>query len=257
MKKKLFVFDIDGTLLTSDNKLLDSTIVALDYLRRKHKIILATGRSRFLIQPLLDQLHVQDYIVCNGSAAFIKNKQVYKRTLDKEKLWDLIEHLGQQGIDLALTGLDDFCRISSYQVDRMEAAMHSIGALIPKYAPNFYRDNDIYQGLAFYDNLIDATFETEFLDFRFVRWHDSFVDIIPKQGSKATTMLEVAKMMGISVKDIIAFGDENNDIEMLKVAGVGIAMGNANAKVKTIADYVTSSNNDDGIVHALEKLKFL
>lgn len=257
MEKKLFVFDIDGTLLTSGNQLLESTVVALDYLKNKHTIMLATGRSRFLIQDLLDQLSIEDYIVCNGSAAFLKNEQVYKKTLNKEKLLELLSYFDQQKIDVALTGLDNFCRVSSYRVEQMEQAMRAIGGRIPNYSSNFYLENDVYQGLAFYSEMFDNVIQKKFPEFSFVRWNRLFVDIVPNHGSKAVTMLSVAKKLGIKKEDIFAFGDEKNDIEMLEVAGTGIAMGNANDFVKSIADFVTKSNDDDGIVHALEQLNFL
>lgn len=257
MEKKLFVFDLDGTLLTSDNQLLQSTITALNYLKRNHTVMLATGRSRFLIQYLLDSLEIKDYIICNGSAAFLNNQQVYKRTLDKVKLNSLLAYFDKEKIDVALTGLDNFCRVSSYRVEKMEQAMRSIGGLVPEYLPNFDQNNDIYQGLGFYESTCDQVFERKFPEFRFVRWHESFVDIVPNHGSKAITMMELAGKLGIAKDNIIAFGDENNDIEMLEAAGIGIAMGNANDSVKAVADYVTTSNNDDGIVHALERLDLL
>ena len=70
-------------------------------------------------------------------------------------------------------------------------------------------------------------------------------------------MLTIAQNLGIKTENIIAFGDEANDIEMLTAAGLGIAMGNSNTSVKAIADFVTKSNDDDGTVYALEKFELL
>lgn len=258
MSKKMFVFDIDGTLLTSENQLLPSTTIALNYLKSKgHKVVLATGRSRFLIKKLLNELKIEDYIVCNGSAAFLKNKQVYKQVLEPDRLANLLTYFQRAKIDVALTSLDNFCRISSYQVEQMEQTMQSIGAKIPEYNPTFLQKNEIYQGLCFCTEMAGSSFERNFSDFRFVRWHKHFVDVVPKHGSKAVTLLRLAEEMNIKQKDIIAFGDENNDIEMLQAAGIGIAMGNANPSVQSAADYVTAKNDEDGIVQALERLRFL
>ena len=71
--------------------------------------------------------------------------------------------------------------------------------------------------------------------------------------SKGNSLLEIAKIFNIDQKDIIAFGDEMNDETMIEAAGVGVAMGNAVSKIKEIADYVTLTNDEDGIAYYLDK----
>lgn len=258
MSRKLFVFDIDGTLLTSENKILESTVIVLEYLKKKqHLIMLATGRSKFLIENLLKQLSIDDYIICNGSAIFLEGKQINKIILNPNEMKGLLEYYHSLEIDVALTGLNNFCRISNFDIQKMTNAMETIGGSTPEFIPNFAEENDIYQGLGFYTEEFDSIFEKKFQEFRFVRWHENFVDIIPKYGSKAIAIELVSQKLGIAKKDIIAFGDSNNDIEMLEMSGIGVAMGNANNSVKEVADFITKSNDDDGIVYALEKLNLL
>jgi Cof subfamily protein (haloacid dehalogenase superfamily) len=93
--------------------------------------------------------------------------------------------------------------------------------------------------------------------FDFVRWHPECVDMIPKNGSKAVTLLKLAEQLGIKQENVIAFGDGMNDREMLKEVGLGIAMGNSSDEVKRQADMVTASNEQDGIWQALVKLKLI
>lgn len=257
MEKKLFVFDIDGTLLKSDNSISAGTVDSINDLRKNHYIMLATGRSLLLTIELIRKLDINHYILCNGSAAFVNNKQIYKNTLDKNRLDVLLEYFQLKEVDVAFMGLDSFFRNSSYRPKDMEAAMESIGGTMPEYLPSGYLNKDIYQVIGFYEETNDSNLESEFSDFNFVRWHDSFVDIIPKGGSKAVTMLKVAKKLNVSVDNIIAFGDGSNDVDMLKMAGMGIAMGNANEDVKLAADYVTTSNDEDGIVNAIKKLELI
>ena len=76
---------------------------------------------------------------------------------------------------------------------------------------------------------------------------------MPKGLSKGNSLLEIAKLYDIDQADIIAFGDEMNDFTMIEVAGVGVAMANAVDEIKEIADYVTLSNDEDGIGDYLEK----
>lgn len=77
---------------------------------------------------------------------------------------------------------------------------------------------------------------------------------ITKSGvSKASALMWLGKYLGIDRSEMIAFGDSENDLEMLRVAGVGVAMANAEEEVKEAADFVTLSNTENGIVHALQK----
>ena len=76
-----------------------------------------------------------------------------------------------------------------------------------------------------------------------------FLDCMPPGINKGRSIIEIADYYGIDHKDTYAFGDEINDIEMIKMAGVGVAMGNANTYIKEIADKIALSNDEDGIAH--------
>ena len=82
-------------------------------------------------------------------------------------------------------------------------------------------------------------------------WNDTGIDIIPKNGGKVAGIRRFMLQHGIAQSEIMAFGDGENDIQMLKFAGVGIAMGNADDEVKAAADYVTDSVDENGIEKAL------
>lgn len=80
-----------------------------------------------------------------------------------------------------------------------------------------------------------------------------YYEIMPANISKGTSLVDIAKFYNIAHEDIIAFGDEMNDYSMIEMAGVGVAMGNAVDEIKEVADYVTLSNNDDGIADYIYK----
>ena len=87
MSRKLFAFDIDGTLLDSNKQALPSTIAALDTLRAAgHFVTIATGRSRYLAEDIIRGMAFDNYILCNGSAAFLNHQQVYKHLLPQNQL---------------------------------------------------------------------------------------------------------------------------------------------------------------------------
>lgn len=110
---------------------------------------------------------------------------------------------------------------------------------------------DVYQIIAFVperekkllDDLLDECAVTS--------WNDTGIDIIPKGGGKSSGISKFMEQYGIDRSEIMAFGDGENDIEMLKFAGIGVAMGNAKDEVKAAADFVTDSVDENGIENAL------
>ena len=81
-----------------------------------------------------------------------------------------------------------------------------------------------------------------------------YLEVIPRTINKGQGILDICRALGITKEEVIAFGDSHNDIPMLKTAGMGVAMGNAHPDVKAAADYITLSNNEDGIAAALDTL---
>lgn len=257
MTKKMIVFDVDGTLLTSEKKVAESTIEAIAALNRQgHKIVLATGRSLYQIQELLSNLSISNYVVCNGSAAFVAHQKIYSKTLDAKPLVSLITYFKGQNIDVVLSSLNGMRRISSLDVCNMEKTLKSLGVTLPPCDPD-YQYGEIYQALGFYTETKDLSFESEYPAFKFVRWHKNCVDINPQKLSKWSSIKKVARLLKVNEQDIIAFGDGNNDLELLTKAGVGVAMGNSAHRVQAAADLVAASNNEDGIFHALRTLQMI
>ena len=80
-----------------------------------------------------------------------------------------------------------------------------------------------------------------------------FVECVPLNGGKGAGVCRTAECLGIDIKDVIAVGDEINDVSMIQAAGLGVAMGNARAAVKEIADYVTDVNDEDGVRKLIER----
>lgn len=89
------------------------------------------------------------------------------------------------------------------------------------------------------------------------RWTSHFTDIIPKNGGKNKGIDAIINHFGIKLEETMAFGDGGNDIDMLKHAGIGVAMENARDDVKEIADFITTSVDDDGITNALKHYNVL
>lgn len=257
MTRKLIAFDIDGTLLDSNKQALDSTREALEKLRKDgHLVTIATGRSRFHAQEVIRDLAFSNYILCNGAAGFLDHEQVYKNLLDQEQLHKFIQEAQEKAIDTAFVSLDSIKRFSSNRIDMMEDAMHSFGAHLPEFDEYFVEKQDVYQALAFFDHSYDQKFSA-YDRIRFVRWHENSVDVVPHDGSKAVTIMNLANRVGIAPEDVISFGDGQNDREMLRMSGIGVAMGNAVPEVQAEAKMVTDTNDQDGIWKALKELALI
>ena len=126
MERKLFAFDIDGTLLNSEKKALDSTREALAKLREQgHLVTLATGRSRYMAQEVIWDLDFTNYVLCNGAAAFVDHEQYYQNLLHAEALERLAQDSDQRGLGFACVGLDDIKKSNQHRAEKMEIAMNT------------------------------------------------------------------------------------------------------------------------------------
>ena len=85
------------------------------------------------------------------------------------------------------------------------------------------------------------------------RWYPDFADITATKANKGNGLLDIISHEGISIDETMAFGDGGNDLSIIEKAGLGVAMGNANQALKEVADYVTSSVDEDGVYNAMKK----
>lgn len=222
---------------------------------RTHSWSVQWGRSRYLAQDIIRDLEFTNYVVCNGAGAFLDHEQIFKNTLDKNAVKRLTKNMDEKEIDTAFVGLDESRRYSTYDMTKMKRVMASFGSTVPDFAPDYLENEDVYQCLTYFSKEMENQVNAEFPEFRFIRWHDECMDVLPKNGSKAATISFMARRLGIEKENVIAFGDGENDIEMLEAAGIGVAMGNAAPEIQQVANMVTSSNDQDGIWNALKELE--
>lgn len=259
MTPKLIAFDIDSTLLNSKGEILPSTLEALDYLKANgHFVTLASGRSYTLAKEVISSFHFENYVLTNGAVGFVQHKLIFEKKLAKKELLRFDAFCKEKEIAAIYQSPLETSRSLPFKSEELKIAMASFGQEVPPYLENFLLENEMNQVVAFYGKELDDAFKKEqFTDFDFIRWHPFGVDILPKNNSKAHGLLKMAEMVGIKKEDTFAFGDGLNDREMLKEMGTGIAMGNASDEVKAFSDYQTTSNDEDGIYHALKHFKLI
>lgn len=255
--KKLVFFDIDGTLLDSRKQLPPAAKAAIQSLQQKGiYTAIATGRAPFMFEGLRKELNIDTFVSFNGQYVVLEGEAIYKNPLSREDLGRLAEKAGISGHSLVF--LDERTMKANVQYDeRIDISLGELKFPHPDYRPDFYLEHDIYQSLLFCKSDEQPIYEEQFQNFTFIRWHDYSTDVLPAGGSKAEGIQKIMEKLGVAEKDVYAFGDGLNDLEMLKAAGTGIAMGNALQVVKDCADIVTTAVDDDGIVNGLMKVGML
>lgn len=266
MNYKLIAMDLDGTL-NNDQKIITPKTVAALMAAQQAGIVLALASAR--PSPGLfkeaDALCLRQFggvlMSYNGGRIVdaATGKVLYETAMNRETARQMLQLLKQLPVTPILDDgrqfyvedkkgfkVDYECRNNNMictEVDNLAAFLHFAPIkILMSVQPE--RLKDVQQQIA-------ARLPEELT---VVQTAPFYLEIIPRSINKGQGLLEVCRQLGIAPEETVAFGDAENDIPMLREAGVGIAMGNASEAVKAAADRVTLSNNRDGIAAALEQL---
>ncbi len=254
---KACFFDIDGTLYShTTNRVPDSAKKALEQLRKNGiKIVVCTGRSLSDYKKLpVAEIEFDGYLTLNGMLCYDENYNVISGTPIPEKDAGIIKmiFLAEK---IPITLINENGLKLNFENDIVIKTQSDANEAVPEI--NMYRGLKIYQASAFV-NEKQKNMLKELLDYcDITSWHDTGIDIIAKGSGKDTGIQKYIELNDISQDEIMAFGDGENDIRMLKYAGIGVALGNAKEEVKEIADYVTADIDDDGIEKALKHFNLI
>lgn len=258
---KAIFFDIDGTLVSLKTKVYPPSVApALAALRQKGiALYVATGRSRFEIvgEHLLDGLEFDGYLTNNGQDAYSPDgRLLYGKPIDPQDAENVLRWLEANDCAAMITGSDECIlnRVNSRALVAMEA-IHT--KLPPLKDPFALLDKPIYKIVPFLSSEEMPSVMAQTKHCRATQWFPFGHDIISVAGGKQNAMLDILSRCGIRPEESMAFGDSENDIEMLRTAGIGVAMGNATPDAKAAADYITADCDDDGILRALEHFSLL
>lgn len=263
-EKHLIALDLDGTLLADNKTILPKTKRTLERAKELgHIVMIATGRPYRSSAMYYAEMELTTPIV-NFNGALVhhpreKNWGVYHEPLHKQTVDDIVEAMSNFRINNILAEVKD--DVYLHFEDRKLMDVLSLGN--PRLETGDLRQRLHHNPTSL---LIHADEEhvadirshlsdvhAEVIEHR--RWGAPWhvIEVVKKGLNKAVGLERVANHYGISQENIIAFGDEDNDLEMIKFAGHGIAMGNGIQELKDIAREVTHSNEDNGIAYYLEK----
>lgn len=257
---KIIFTDIDGTLFShKTNHVPESALNAIKELQKKGlKLFLCSGRNYYLIRKtgILDTIKPDGIVMMNGAAVQIGEKIIYKYPIPEEVVNAMIKF--SYRLKFGLTLIEESEGHINMIDDRVIDAHAKYGTRFPqpRKFPIPY-DRTVYQMIAFCDSFDESLFLPHLKSCKAARWDDYAVDIMPKDSDKAKGIMATLEYYGLDVKNAMSIGDGNNDLEMLLFTGVGVAMGNGNSDVKSVADYVTDDIDNDGWVKAMKHYKLL
>ena len=249
---KAAFFDVDGTLVSHKTKSVpQSARDALEKLRASGvKCIVATGRHLREMKKLpVGDIPFDSYITLNGQLILDENQEMLHGVPITGQARDILLRM-YDCRELPLLLVEEGSNFLNFVDDRVRTVHRAISTPIPPLVPRAGRE--LYQVCAY------VTKEEEHLLVELqgqcvmTRWGFGGVDIVAKGGGKMTGIRWYLERSGIDPSEIIAFGDAENDLDMLKLACIGVAMGNGTEEVKQAADYVTADIDDDGIARALK-----
>lgn len=257
---KIIFTDIDGTLFShKTNHVPESALNAIKELQKNGlKIFLCSGRNYYLIRKtgILDIIKPDGIVMMNGAAVQIGEKIIYKYPIPEEVVNAMIKF--SYRLKFGLTLIEESEGHINMIDDRVIDAHAKYGTRFPqpRKFPIPY-DRTVYQMIAFCDSFDESLFLPHLKSCKAARWDDYAVDIMPKDSDKAKGIMATLEYYGLDVKNAMSIGDGNNDLEMLLFTGVGVAMGNGNSDVKSVADYVTDDIDNDGWVKAMKHYRLL
>ncbi len=265
MKYKLLVLDLDGTLTNSQKEITPHT---LDVLLRAQaagvKLVLASGRPTYGITPLAKALQMDrfgGYILAfnGGKIIDVQTMEVIYEQVLEQKLVAPLHSSALAANSVILTYRNEFI-LTEVVDDKYVAHEVFLTKMTPQLIDNFTEAVDFNpdkclivgepESLIPLGEELNAQFGEQLSAYRSEPF---FLEVVPKGVDKALSLKRLLAHVGCTESDMIAAGDGFNDLSMIQLAGFGVAMANAQDVVKEAADYVTLSNDEDGVAAMVEK----
>ena len=257
---KLIAIDMDGTLLTSDKKILRETKEDLQYAHNKGvTVCICTGRGYPAARKYVDELELEmPLILYNGCRIrYSQNPEVlYNQVIEfdvAKKVYELITKYNGtccfwREDKLYFNKNDEYAlyyeQITSIKPTIIEQISDDLLTNINKF---------IWCGEFDWLEKVRKEILIEIEGINYFKSQPRFLEIVPPSVDKGQSLNELCKLLGIAQDEVIAIGDEENDLSMIKYAGMGVAMSNAKDIVKENANYITLSNDENGVGEVVRK----
>lgn len=268
-KFKLVCIDLDGTLLSDDKEISIENIKTIqEAINSGVKICIATGRIYKFVDHIKDKISNKIEVIASNGALIVNNGELILNYLSYNEVLKIRDITKDYDLEMYLNTEDTI--ISEGIIPENYTYKITNERIEDKYKVNFIekysferliKDNkyNILKVVLMNKYKLDEVRKVRDAleknrEFEICSSEPQFCEVNSKGISKGRAVEELAKELGISIKDVICIGDGGNDLEMLKRAGLSVAMANALDEVKNIASYVTESNNESGVSKAIKKL---
>lgn len=253
MSYKIVFFDIDGTITNhEDGRIALSTIEAIKTLKNKGiKVVAATGRPLSMCNEI-QELGIETFITANGG--YVKHVQeiIHKVPMDKSIIQEMMKFAKLENNGLSFY-TEEFSMNGIKEKEILSALKETLSLNEYPGTNELIHKEDVFLLCLFAHDEAVEKYKLKFPHLTFKRWHPYVLNVLQVDVSKSLAIMKTLDFFGIDKSEAIAFGDGENDIDMLELVGLGIAMGNGNQKLKNVADFVTKSSSEDGIDYALKK----
>lgn len=279
---KLIALDMDGTLLSSNLELSKENLQAiLDAKAAGHVVMICSGRAKEDALKLLEEYQLSLPVgASNGAIVYVDGKVINARCLQNDKVYKLAKLLEYEGFPYKLytnKGVYSPDNWKEQVMHAFEKNKHALDVTIEELEritekqkksnliTDFQKIEDVVNNpeleiSKFFILTFDAEHRSQLLqslqedkEIMVTASAPTNLEIMDKHGHKGNGLQEMASYFNIPLQDTIAIGDNFNDVPMLEVAGLSVAMGNAEEDVKRLCDVVTLTNDEHGVAHAIEQ----
>ncbi len=268
MKYRLVFSDFDDTLSLPDGSISERTKRAISaYRAAGGTFVICTGRSYPSIKKLLPKIYGEEKpnvpVICyqGGLTADAEGKVLRRVPMERRGIIALAEELEKRRIICqTYSGEHMFCSRMTNEARQYSVITdceYEIVGDLTAYMRGYGGDFDKLLMIETPERIRELYEEFtaragDYPDFKFVFSRPIYLEAIPKNSGKDSALKFLADRLGVHISDTAAFGDSNNDVDMLKAAGLGVAIGNAREECKRVADVVAPPNTEDGVAQMLE-----
>jgi len=249
MNTKAIVLDLDGTLLKNDKSISDYTVEVLRKYSEIGKIIIASGRSLIRIKKYSDQFETAGIVAMNGGAIYKKYELIKQFDINPENIKELVHKIAA----LPERELSVWYPTTNLTSNPIYARPQG---------PTYYSDFKDFETHEIQKITVDTPCHDEIKNLDLMRYgcklllnaHEpNFFVFANETVSKKVGLLTLFEALDLKAEEVIAFGDDFNDYDMLQLCGKGVVVSNAPEVIKGIADEVCLSNEEDGVAHWIEE----